>query len=323
MMKHKHWLMIALLAAACSDGGSSVLEEASSRPLMQDEELGPNGRPLGVEDCYTALSVDHPATRAFWAAFRSGDYAQRDSVVEQLTAAAADHPQEEEFAFLLAHASLWRVAEGQGLQDLLLLLDSVETAEREFARAYALCPSDHRITAWLGPVKIKLGDLLGDSQRVEDGKRLLDEGAARYPAMVKFSNVLTYSYATPNDPELKILQETAHYYAALAEPNADNACFRGRAVACINTPTTPRNIEGTALYVGDLFVKLQDRENALKAYKLGEHAAAPSSWSFRPLLEERIKNVDANLAAAKSDIELDDPAWAWSTNNQCSYCHRQ
>ena len=180
MMKHKHWLMVALLAA-CSDAGSSSYEAAFLQPLTQDEELGPNGRPIGVEDCYTAESIGHPATQAFWAALLNGDYAQRDSIIEQLTAAAAAHPEQEQFAFLLAHASRWRVADGHGLQDLLLMLSSVETAEREFARAYALCPTDHRITAWLGPVKIILGNLLGDSQRLQDGKRLLSEGIGALP----------------------------------------------------------------------------------------------------------------------------------------------
>jgi hypothetical protein len=321
-MKHKHWVIIALLAA-CNDVGAGVQDAAYSRPLTQDEELGPNGRPIGVEDCFTAESKNHPATRAFWAAFGSSDYAQRDSVIEQLSAAATAQPEQEQFAFLLGHASLWRVAENRGLQDLLLMLSSVETAEREFARAYALCPSDVRITAWLGPVKIILGNLLGDSQRVADGKRLLAEGTARYPAFVTFSNALAFSGAGPSDPEFKILEDTANYYAALAESGADTNCVLAGAIACINTAETPRNIEGTALYIGDLFVKTQDRENALKAYKIAEEAPDLSSWSFRPLLDERIKNIDANMAAAGNALELDDPAWAWTSNEQCSYCHRQ
>lgn len=320
-MKHKHWMVVALLAA-CGEIGATGYE-GHAQPLTRDEELGPNGRPIGVEDCYTTESSNHPATQAFYAALLSGDYAQRDSIIEQLSAAAAAAPEQEQFAFLLAHASLWRVAENRGLQDLLLMLSSIETAEREFARAYSLCPSDHRITAWLGPIKIMLGNVFGDSQRVEDGKRLLSEGVARYPTFVTFSQALAYSGATPSDPEFKILGETAHYYASLAAPGTENTCIRDRAVACTNTATTPRNIEGTSLYVGDLFVKVQDRDNALNAYKFVELAPDAASWSYRPLIEERIRNIDVNLAAAKTATTFDDPQWAWSTTDQCSYCHRK
>jgi hypothetical protein len=200
-------------------------------------------------------------------------------------------------------------------------LDSALTAEQEFQRAYALCPSDVRILAWWGPLKIMLGGMLGDSARSDEGARLIEEGTERYPVFIAFSNVVAYGGAPVDGPLFKKALEAVRYY--LDDLIEKSQCQNSEDPSCRNTEHVPHNAEGTALFMGDVFVRAQDRERALASYKVAERAKSHATWPFRSLMDERIRNLDANLRAAGNAIDLDDPEWAWSSSSQCSFCHRQ
>lgn len=311
---------------SAADGGGGYADDAGAGAAAdstssRDGGGGPNGRPLGVATCYDVANSDHPATLHLRQAIGRGDLAARDGVINELQAAAAANPEAEQFALQLALANLWRLAEPFGIElvNPLLLLDTLETARREFERAYALCPTDHRIPGWLGPLQVATGRILGDSALIDQGLAVLRIGMDHYPSFVAFSQLLVYADQPTSDPDfmkaVAAVRDLVHYCTgANVGPLRDPACMNG--------PGALRNIEGTAIYRGDLYAKLQDREAALTAYTRAKLAPDWESWSRRALLEERIGELDARIAAAASESTLDDLESAWQSSIQCSLCHQ-
>lgn len=290
-------------------------------PSGRDAGVGPTGRPIGVSECYSAASSAHAATRRHWEVFRGGDFASRGAMIEALSSAADAEPKEEEFALLLGLASLWRVAEPYSLESLdpILTLDSITVAQRELERAYAMCPSDHRIPAWLGPIKIRMGRMLEDTALVQEGFDVLNQGIDHYPGFVLFSKLLVYADLPASDPDFKkaveAVRENAVYCGTVASGlSADPACH--------NHPRAAHNIEGASVFMGDMYAKAQDRAAALAAYQAAKSAPTWQSWKYRDLLEARITTLDARMTALASPSTSDDLEPAWASQIQCSLCHR-
>jgi len=286
-----------------------------------DAGVGPNGRPLGVSECYSAASSAHAASERHWQVFRGGDLAARGGMIDALSAAASAQPNEQEFALLLGLASLWRVAEPYGAESLdpFLTLETIQTAQRELERAYAMCPSDHRIPAWLGPIKIRMGRMLQDDAMLAEGFAVLEKGIEHYPGFVLFAKLLVYADLPASDPDfanaIEAVRENAVYCGTVASGLS-------RDPACNNHPRASHNIEGSAVFLGDMYAKAQDRAAALAAYQSAKAVPTWASWDYQDLLEERIATLDARMAAFASASTRDDLEPAWASAIQCSLCHR-
>lgn len=309
----------AMLARACALALSACASTPSGEPPSTVDAtldaLSVDGdRPPGVELCYTEQNQNHPATREFWRVFNAGDYAARADASELLMRAAEEHPEDSYFAFLQAHVNLWRLAEMQTLGDALVALEALDIAETQFERAYALCPTDHRIPSWLGPIKIRAGQLFGDDARVEEGKRLLEQGIARYPAFVTFSRLLVYSDAPIDSEEFQSSLDAVRITRDLCNDSTDPGC--------IDSPRVPYNREGGVIYLGDVYAMAQERENALATYMSAKSKPNWATWPYRDVLEERIRTLDARMAAAATASVLDDHETAWTVSNQCALCHQ-
>lgn len=306
------------------DGGAGRVDASSDAEaeLGADAGLAVTGRPNGVALCYSAESSNHPAARAFWQALGRGDLDGREAMLKMLRDARMERPHEEEFALLLGLGSLWRAAE-PGLAELLNpagLLDAVTLAEDALTDAYALCPTDHRIPAWLGPIKVRSGRIMSDPQRVADGLAVLDQGIEHYPGFVLFSKFLVYADLPASDPEfmkaVDAVRENVKYCGTIETGlSADPACQ--------NHPHAAHNLEGSSVFMGDMYAKAQDRTAALAAYESAKSVPEFARWPYRALLLERIESLDARLAAAKTPSELDDHESAWASSLQCALCHRE
>jgi hypothetical protein len=93
--------------------------------------------------------------------------------------------------------------------------------------------------------------------------------------------------------------------------------------SCLDTPHAAHNLEGSDLFIGDLSAKLKDRAAALSHYNDAKTRPGWASWSFQDVIEERIRTLDARIAAAASPSTSDDFENAWSSQLQCSLCHRK
>lgn len=302
--------------------GSSSSDAAIAVDAAEpDDGLGDNDRPLGVALCYTELSSQHPATQRFWTVFRGGALDERDAAIADLAAAAEAYPDEEELALLLGLANLWRVAEprDEDALDPLSTLDSVTTAQTELERAYQLCPTDHRITAWLAPIEVRMGRMLGDDALVQEGLDVLERGVEQYPGFVLFSKLLVYADLPADDPDfLNAVDAVRKNIAYCGTP----ATGLSRDPACHDHPRASHNIEGAAVFMGDMYAKAQDPDAARDVFEQALTTDTFASWDYQSLLTERIATLDARVAAAATENPDDDLEPAWASNIQCSVCHR-
>jgi tetratricopeptide (TPR) repeat protein len=309
-------------AAACASndgaGTSSVAPGAGADAGDPVTAAVNAGRPPAVHVCYTSTSQAHPARAAFWASLRANDTAKRVKVIEDLEAAATALPNEEEIALLLGLAHLWRLAEPLESEktDVGVTVMSAQRAQAELERAYRLCPTDHRIPAWLGPVLINGGRAMGNAQLVADGFAVLQKGIDAYPSFVLFSKLLAYA----NEPA-----SSQDFQKALEAVNANiDYCTASPAdPACTNSFQAAHNIEGSMVFLGDVYAKAGKKSQALGFYNQAKSASTFGTWQWRSLLEERIGTLDARVAAHATPATTDDLPVAWNAAFQCSICHTQ
>jgi tetratricopeptide (TPR) repeat protein len=311
-------------AAACAsnDGATTPSSAADAGPGADAADpvtAAVNaGRPQSVRVCYTSTSQAHPARAAFWAAMRANDTAKRVAVIADLEAAATALPNEEEIALLNGLAHLWRLAEPLESEksDVGVTVQSAQRAQAELERAYALCPTDHRIPAWLGPVLINGGRAMGNAQLVADGFAILQRGIDHYPAFVLFSKLLAYA----NEPT-----SSADFQKSLEAVNAniDYCTSSPNDPACTNTFQAAHNFEGSMVFLGDVYAKAQRKTEALRFYSQAKTVNTYAAWPWKSLIEDRITTIDARVAAYATPAASDDHPAAWNAAWQCSVCHQQ
>ncbi len=273
-------------------------------------------RPEGVSLCYTELADNHPATKAFWDALGANDHDARAAAIAGLDAAASDHPDEEELALLRGLAHLWRLAEplpGEAT-DQAIMVQSALASRQALERAYELCPTDHRIPAWLGPVLVNTGRAVGNQGMVDEGLAVLQQGIDHYPSFVLFSKLLIYANEPSTDPNFQ--------QALDAVFDNEDACAKTPLdPACINSAHAAHNVEGAMVFMGDVFAKGDRREDALRYYNRAKEDADYATWDFQALLDDRIATIDSRVAAHQNADPSDDPAVAWASDIQCALCH--
>lgn len=310
--------LACLAASICLLGGCSDPAAGEDRDAASEET-----RPEGVALCYTELSSSHPAVAEHWAALSGGHLDDRAKVIASLEEAAAAHPDEEEFALLLGLASLWRIAEPLPSEegDLAGLLQAATVAQGELERAYELCPTDHRIPAWLGPLLVNMGRAQGDQAQIQEGLEVLERGIGHYPAFVLFSKLLIYADLPASDPDfvmaLEALEANLDYCAG------DGPLGLSGDPACTNHSRAHHNIEGASIFLGDVFAKAGRRDSALRIYEVAMSAPGYAGWQWRDLLAERISIIDDRISRYGNGDPTDDPDSIWNTTFQCSLCHRE
>jgi hypothetical protein len=273
-------------------------------------------RPDSVALCYSAAASMHPAAVSFTTLLRAGDRGGRASAIAALDAAVIELPDEEQLHLYRGLAHLWRLAEPlQGESTPGAQLPSATAARDSLRRAYELCPTDHRIAAWLGPILVRFGRILGDQATIDEGIRVLDQGIAAYPSFVLFSKLLVYADLPRDAPEFQnALDAVVQNMDACSATPTDPACTNS---------SVPHNREGAALFLGDVMTKAGRRADAEPAYSAGMTGPDFHTWSYQPLLRERLDQLDARLALYADADANNDPAAAWTADNQCALCHTQ
>lgn len=293
-----------------------VLLVACGKTESGADAAGTSERPPGVALCYSPTASAHPATTRFVTAFAAGDRAQRMDSIDALEQAVAELPEEEQLQLFLGLAHLWRLAEPlPGETDLSVQLPSAIGARDRLRRAYELCPTDHRIAAWLGPILVRFGRTLNDQKTIDEGLAVLDKGIAAYPSFVLFSKLLVYADFPRDAPELQ--------YALDAVVGNSDACnLMPRDPACTNA-SVPHNREGAAVFLGDVLAKAGRRDDAHGAYSNGIAGPDFPSWQYQPLLRERLDQLDVRVGLYADSDPDNDPGAAWTADNQCALCHTQ
>lgn len=109
----------------------------------------------------------------------------------------------------------------------------------------------------------------------------------------KFEEALEYQWKTlERCSGTKIDRNDPDYTYALGQETLE-----GDKRACWNSPVVPHNFEGFFLNMGDMLVKAGSPDTARTIYANARLSATYDEWPYRELLEERIRDADANVLA--------------------------
>lgn len=286
----------------------------------------------------------HPAAdpgEAFRSAFEAGAYEALPDLIRALTAAYLEDPSHPETTLLLAHAHLWRISESARLPTRNpRITEHLILADRYFEEAARLSPGDHRIPGWLGSVRVPLGRLQANPERVAEGYRALEEGVRLYPEFNHFTAAFTLARLPPDHerfPEaLAHMQANVQRCSGSADASPEDAnpyeLARRADPACANTSRAPHNFEGFLLTYGDILVKAGRGDEAREAYRRARSAPEYHRWPYREVLENRIQ--EAHEAArhfraltgepdggGKAGSQEAPPELIFGSGYSCSACH--
>jgi hypothetical protein len=298
---------------------------ATPRPSCT--EIGPD------DECRDPL---HPADRFFWDTLRAGTYGAIPDVLERLQAALAGCPGNPSLTRHVAWANVWRVAESaRGNATTAELVQSLLAVQPAFALAWSLEPDDPRILGFLGSVTFGQGFTLANAAQQAEGLAMLDEAAAAWPEF----NFFTAGYVTSELPQDSPGFQRALDYqwrnldicagAPVDRQDPDLApllrreTHAGRQRACFNSWIAPFNWEGFFLNFGDMLVKNRDPRTAVRIYAAAKLDRSYERWPYRSVLEARIQNAEANVAAFnRSDPPPGDDTIMLQSSFSCMGCHQ-
>lgn len=277
---------------------------ASPPPAVQPIDLA----------CRTELSSSHPATLGFWDALEANDVAARAGAIAALDAAHVEHPDEHELTLLLGLAQLWALADplpGTTGAEMGALAGGVLSNLRAVR---AGCPMDARVAAWLGPVLVRMGRLTGNAEFEAEGYAVLDEGVAADPQFVLFSLAMVLAEEPVDSPEF------ARAIDVLRD-NIDVCGESGPDYACTNGPRAAHNVEGSAIFMGDIFARAGDVESARTMYEAALGTPGYASWPYQDVLADRLATLAERAALSQDADPTNDPLLVTSTPDSCAVCH--
>jgi hypothetical protein len=275
-----------------------------------------------------------PAVAAFRDAFETQRYDLVPALAAQLSAAAADAPEDPELALTLGLVHLWGAAEvgrigGDAGREATHALEALTRLEH----ARTVAPDDARIDGFIGAVRMRIGLETGNADLVARGLAEIAAGAARHPEFNEFVLLLVLSRLPRDDARfagafaatrrtmeacnLPVTEETPSL-ALDRQPVG----ITGPDRVCWNGPRALHNFEGTWLFVGDLYVK-GGRPDLARALYANARTFPESfaTWGFHELLDERIERADEHAARFADADPANDPEMVADSPVQCAVCH--
>ncbi|PHN02979.1 hypothetical protein [Flavilitoribacter nigricans] len=280
----------------------------------------------------------------FWEHFHHGNYDSIPAILERLTAAYLDNPNDFQTVLHLGFTHFWAIAERQHLEKIpASMIDHAVLAQKYLGEAYKMNSKDTRILSFLSAAKIIVGDVSKDDQMVTDGYFNGLKSIRDWKDFGEFSLAYTMSQLPHTDPNFQKALEwmkntTERCYCADLDPPTDackqfiaqkvaNPTSLGRKRIVPNSWVAPHNIEGFFMSYGDLLVKSGNWEQAIPIYELAKHAPDYANWPYRDVLEKRILNAQQNVdlfrkETAKGKIAGMDTAIMIQTAIACRACHQ-
>lgn len=286
------------------------------------------------------LSED--ANSFFWEQFHLGNYDSISLVLEQLTSAYLDNPNDLQTVYHLGFTHFWAIAERRHSSKIpATMIDHAVLAQKYLGEAYRMNPEDARLLSFLSAAKIIVGDVSKDEKLITEGYFDGLKSIRDWKDFGKFSLAYTLSQLPHTDPNFKktldwmeSTTETCYCTDPLSEAckqfisqKVDNPKSLGRNRIIPNSWVAPHNIEGYFMSYGDLLVKNGDWEKAVSIYELARHAPDYPNWPYRDVLERRIRNAQANVPIfrqkpGKGEIIGLDEAVMVETAMACRACHQ-
>ena len=281
------------------------------------------------------------ADKVFWDTLHNGRYDQIDQALNIQTAAYLQDPSD---ALTAAHTGwlhIWRLAEsGRLAQVPATITNDAVMSRKYFEEAVRLQPGEARFQGFLGSVLLAEGAIHKDEKLTRQGYYTLRDSVDAWPEF----NLFTAGYSLSRLPA-----DSARYKEALdmqwrtldlctgqavSRQNPDFSPFMKLATetgpkrVCWNSWIAPHNFEGFFMNMGDMLVKAGDVATAQKVYANARLSTTYASWKHRALLEQRITDAAANVAAFNAASGPGGPSAPDSkrimiqTTVACMACHQ-
>lgn len=316
-------LVISLiLLTACED--VAVLTTPKKDPVYSDSE------------------IYNEAEKSFWTTLHQGNYENIPNVVRLLTAAYLQNPNDPKLAAHLGFAHIWKIAERQRENTIEpTIVNEAILSRKYFSDAVELDPDDARYLGFLACARLMEGSIFNDKREQTRGYFTMKKAIHLWPQFNYFTGGYMMSSLPVDSKEFKegLEWEWRNMDVCAREPvdrnNPDVRPYmkyetqQGPYRACWNSWIAPYNFEGFFLNMGDMLVKAGDTKTALVIYNNAKLASNYTSWPYRSVLEDRIKNIATNTEPFNIIIPYNVPkkypanTIMFNSRFSCMACHQQ
>jgi hypothetical protein len=322
-MTRSLWTLGAALAAASMLGGCAFMAERTAPAKQASTQRSDAAR---------------QADALFWSTLHGGDYAGVAKALDALKAAYLQTPGDADTAAHIGFMHVWRIAERARLATLSpAITDDAVLSRRYFDEAVALNPGEARFKGFQASMMLAEASIHQDEKLRRRGYFTMLEAVDAWPEF----NLFTAGYAfsgQPADSErfkqgLEMQWRTLDLCSGTTvdRRNPDFAAYmrlqtlQGPKRVCWNSWIAPHNFEGFFLNMGDMVVKSGDWATAQKVYANARHSPTYASWPYRPALEARIEQAQANVAAftAPPGPAAGDRVMMGQSRFACMACHQK
>lgn len=283
----------------------------------------------------TALRAD----TLFWKTLHGGDY---DGIAKALDAVKGAYLQSPTDPVTAAHVGflhVWRIAERARLDALApSLTDDSALARRYFSEALALQPSEARYQGFLATTMLAEASIHKDEKLRRRGYYAMLDAVDAWPEFNLFTAGYVLSNQAPDSPHfqqgLEMQWRTLDLCSGTSvdRRNPEFKAYmhletqQGPKRVCWNSWIAPHNFEGFFLNMGDMLVKAGDWSTARTIYANAKLSATYPSWTYRSVLESRIEQAQANVAAFNAPPRgkaAGDAVMMVNSRFACMGCHQQ
>ncbi len=288
----------------------------------------------------TSLSIS--ANEYFWEQFHQGNYDSIPAILEKLTTAYLDNPNDIRTITHLGFTHMWAISEHQDRNNPRVI-EHATLAQKYFGESYQMNPRDTRILSFLSSVKLANGAISSDDGLLKDGYLNGQKAIREWKDFSAFSLGYSLSRLPHTDEKfqeaLKLMESIASSYAenfnpksratqqAISEMKLMKKGDMSKDRVFKNSWVAPHNIEGVFMVYGDMLVKNGDWEDAIDVYKLARFSEQYDSWDYKDVLENRIINAQANVKLFRKEIPRSQKsqvgkAMLSQTKISCRSCHQ-
>lgn len=286
----------------------------------------------------TRTALARQADALFWQTLHGGRYDDIGRALELQTAAYLQNPGD---ALTAAHTGwlhIWRLSESSRLGKVpaTITVDAV-MARKYFEEAVRLDPGEARYLGFLGSARLAEAAIHQDEKLTRQGYFTLMDSVAAWPEFNLFTAGYSLSRLPAGSPRfreaLQMQWRTLDLCAGrpVSSQAPDFTPFMALATTsgpqrvCWNSGIAPHNFEGFFLNMGDMLVKAGDVDTARKIYANARLSPTYGQWKHRALLEQRIADAPANVAAFNATPDATTPdarRLMIQTSVSCMACHQ-
>jgi len=262
----------------------------------------------------------------FWDVLTGDNHSEAytQQTIAYLQDAAQHSPQDGWSRFLLAMLHLYRfgqVTVGYTNIDPQAVAD-LDAANASFTQALPLlwdgAHGDSRVPGFAAAAEYMQGVVHRDSTLRARGLADLAQALSVNALFNVFDYIPVIQAVAPGDPEFATAFGVAASY--ISDPSTF-ACVATQPEICANDGFAPHNIQGALTLFGDVFAKGGDLDGAKRYYTLASELAGGSDWGFAAILQPRLANTAARVAAYEDNDPTNDPPIIGAGPEACAVCH--